>query len=98
MLGTKRRILAIIVLILGFLVLSTRTQAQHIERRGNTFVQVVDTAKSVKTSFTFVSKDKVKYPIFLSPKGKAYIICKSKKTNKEYRRYLPAITEELNKK
>lgn len=95
MLDKWTRIRAIIVLILGFIAISMGMKAQHIERKGNTFVQVVDSIR--RTPFTFESKDGVKYPIYLSPKGKAYIICKSKKTGKTYKRYLPQVTEELKK-
>lgn len=94
--GTTRRIVGITVLILWILALSfTAIRAQNVIRKGNTFVQTVDSVK--KSPFTYESKDGKKYPIFLSSKGKAYIICKSKKTGKEYKRYLPKVTEELKK-
>lgn len=93
MLGTKRRILSFIVLILGFMAIATGMKAQHVERKGNTFVQVVDSIK--KTSLTYITKDGTKYPIYLSSKGHAFIICVSKKSGKEYRRYLPEVTKQL---
>lgn len=95
MLDMKRRVIGFIVLILGLLAIAHGMKAQHIERKGNTFVQVIDSAK--KTSFTFEAKDGTKYPIYLSAKGKAFIIRKSKKTGKEYRQYLPEVTKQLNK-
>lgn len=96
MINKTSRTIALIVLVLWLLVLSfQRTVAQNVVRKGNTFVQMVDSVK--KSQFTYESKDGKKYPIFLSSKGKAYIICKSKKTGKEYKRYLPKVTEELKK-
>lgn len=96
MLGTKRRILGIIVLILGFLAIMNGVIAQNVVRKGNTFVQVERTDSIRKTMFTYESKDGVKYPIYLSAKGKAFIIKTSKKTGKEYRQYLPKVTKALN--
>lgn len=95
MINKTSRIIALIVLMLWFLALSMGVKAQNVIRKGNTFVQMVDSAK--KTSFTYEAKDGKKYTIYLSSKGKAYIICKSKKTGKEYKRYLPKITKELKK-
>ena len=97
MINKTSRILGIIVLILGLLVLSLRTQAQNVVRKGNEFVQVSVSDSVKKTQYTYKSKDGVVYPIFLSPKGKAFIVCTSKKTGKQYRRYLPNVTKELKK-
>lgn len=74
--------------------------SQNVIRKGTTFEQV-DSAKKqkkqpVKTKYTYVTKDSV-YPIYLSASGKAFILKRSKKTGKEYRQYLPKITEELKK-
>ena len=89
------RILAIIVLILGFFVLSQHTQAQNVVKNGKTFVQQSSTGDSMKTDYQYQDKDGVKYTIYLSSKGKVYIWMKSKKTGKLYKRYLPKITEML---
>jgi hypothetical protein len=71
--------------------------AQNVQLNGKTFV-VVDSSKSqpIATGYTFVDKTGVKYPVYLSKSGKAFILRKSKKTGKEYRQYLPQVTEKLN--
>lgn len=89
------RILSIIVLILGMLVLSQHTKAQNVRLEGNTFVQQSSNADSVSTGYYYQDSQGLKYPVFLSSKGKAYCWLKSKKTGKMYKRYLPKITEEL---
>ena len=74
--------------------------AQDIKREGNTFVQVKSEKTSVesytKTKYTFKAKDGKEYPIYLSKNGKAFIIRTSQKTGKEYKQYLPQVTEQLN--
>lgn len=92
---SSTRILAIIVLMLGFLVLSQHTQAQNVVRQGKVFVQSSTSGDSTKTDYEYQDRDGVKYTIYLSSKGKAYVWMKSKKTGKLYKRYLPKITEML---
>ena len=89
------RILAIIVLVLGFLVLSQHTKAQNVIRNGNIFVQSSTSGDSTKTDYEYQDREGVKYTIYLSSKGKAYVWMKSKKTGKLYKRYLPKITQML---
>lgn len=89
------RILSIIVLILGMLVLSQHTQAQNVVRQGKVFVQSSTSGDSTKTDYEYQDREGVKYTIYLSSKGKAYVWMKSKKTGKLYKRYLPKITEIL---
>lgn len=88
------RILAIIVLMLGFLAISNGLKAQSVELDGNTFVQKSATADSVATGYFYQDSKGLKYPIFLSSKRKAYIWAKSK-NGKMYKRYLPKVTEML---
>ena len=93
-----RRIISIVVLVLGMLILHQAGMlAQNVKREGNKFVTVKQDTATKQTDFVFVDKDGNAYPIYLSPKGKAFIICRSKKTGKEYKRYLPKVTEELQK-
>lgn len=94
MINKTSRVIALIVLVLGLLAITNGTKAQNVVRNGNKFEVVSDT---MQTDLLFVDKDRKAYPIYLSGKGKAYIICKSKKTGKMYRRYLPKVTEMLNK-
>ena len=73
---------------------------QNVIRKGNTFVsqpseKQIQKDEPIKTQYTFVAKDGLVYPIWLSKNGKAFIIRTSKKTGKEYRQYLPEVTAEL---
>lgn len=90
------RTVAIIVLVAWFLGAFIGATAQNVILKGNVFEQV-EKKDSVKTSFVYKDKSGISYPIFLSSKGKAYIICKSKKTGRKYKRYLPKVTEQLKK-
>lgn len=91
------RILAIIVLILGFLAISNGLTAQNVRLKGNTFVQQSNNADSISTGYYYQDSQGLKYPVYLSQKSKAYCWLKSKKTGKMYKRYLPKITKELLK-
>ena len=82
---------------LGFFVLSQHTQAQNVKLEGKTFVQQASVGDSIQTGFYFQDSQGNKYPVFLSSKNKAYAWVKSKKNNKMYKRYLPKVTEELNR-
>ena len=86
------RILAIIVLMLGFFVLSQHTQAQNVVRQGRTFVQSND---STNTGYEYQTRDGKKYTVYLSKNGKAFIVKWSEKKQKWYRQYLPKITQML---
>lgn len=75
-------------------------QAQSVKREGKVFVQqdTKRTSSATKTDYTFKANDGKVYPIYVSKNGKAYIIRVSKKSGKEYKQYLPEVTEQLNKK
>ena len=90
------RILSIIVLILGMLICSSiGVLAQNVVRNGNVFIQSSTSGDSIKTDYEYQDRDGNKYTIYLSSKGKAYVWMKSKKTGKQYKRYLPKITQML---
>lgn len=75
-------------------------QAQNYKQVGTTFVQTTsksNSSKATKTEYIW-EKDGVKYPIYISSKGKAYIIRTSKKTGKKYKQYLPDTVAETIKK
>lgn len=91
------RTIAIIVLVAWFLGAFVGATAQNVILKGNVFEQVEKKDSAVKTSFVYKDKNGISYPIYLSSKGKAYILCKSKKTGKTYKRYLPKVTEQLKK-
>lgn len=73
--------------------------AQSVKLEGKTFTEQKKETKKEKdyteTGYTYKTKDGQTYPIYLSKKGKAFIIRVSKKTGKEYRQYLPEVTEQL---
>lgn len=85
------------MVILAFMV--GTSGAQNVQRQGNVFVEqkATRTTQAQKTEYVYKAKDGKEYPIYLSKNGKAFIIRVSKKTGKEYRQYLPQVTEELNK-
>ena len=75
---------------------ATKVCAQSVTKQGTMFVQQSKKCKSAtKTKYTYKAADGKVYPIYLSPNGKAFIIRVSKKTNKEYRDYLPEVTKQL---
>lgn len=84
-----KHFLSIILLSLFVGVALAQKPVKHF-RVGNNFVQV-DSAyanRPLKTKYTWEIKG-IKYPIYMSSKGKVYIIKKSKSTGKEYKYYLP---------
>lgn len=99
MINKTSRVLGLIVLILGLIVFSMRIHAQNVVRKGFVFVEQSDSTikQGVKTEYTYRDKNGGVYPIYLSSKGKAYIICTSK-TGKQYKRYLPKVTKQLSTK
>lgn len=89
-------ILSICVLMLGMLFsIKNEIRAQNVVRQGKVFVQSSTSGDSTKTDYEYQDREGVKYTIYLSSKGKAYVWMKSKKTGKLYKRYLPKITEIL---
>ena len=86
--------------VMGVFAQSNKTE---IVRKGNTFTQVVESNKPKATGFTYKDSKGNVYDIYLSSKGKAFVLKVSKKTDKEYRYYLPneiaeQIINELKKK
>ncbi|MCR5270578.1 MAG: hypothetical protein K6D91_06125 [Prevotella sp.] len=90
-----KRLLMIIVLAL---MVGTICAQSGIKRQGNTFIEVSNKqakGEDIKTPYTYKAKDGKIYPIFRSKNGKYYIIRTSKKSGKEYKQYLPQVTEAL---
>ena len=98
---------AIIVLVLFFLISAfIGAKAQNVKLEGNTFVQQVSNGDSTATGYFYQDRDGVKYPIYLSSRGKAYawVLSKEKRDNKGnllkpshlYKKYLPKVTAQLN--
>ena len=102
MLNKSTRILAFIVLMLGFLTISNGLKAQQgVVRKGNQFV-VSDSAATgsgtyKKTEYTFTDKKGNVDTIYLSKNGSAFIFKRSK-AGKLYRKYLPEVTKQLGTK
>lgn len=66
----------------------------QVKREGDTFkVEQTSKASDTKTKYTWEDKEGNKYPIFITKKGACYILKTSKKTNKEYKYYLPKETQ-----
>lgn len=89
-----------LLLIVCLALLGSVVYAQNVIRKGNTFEQVSKkkTKETYKaTPYTYVASDGTKYPIYISEKGKYFILPTSKKTGKQYRRYLPEVTKQLSK-
>ena len=87
-----------LVLILGMLfAIKSEVKAQNVKLEGKTFIQQSTQGDSINTGFYYQDSQGNKYPVFLSSKRKAYCWLKSKKTGKMYKRYLPKITEQLNR-
>ena len=83
------------------LAMCASAQAQNVERKGNTFVQVSTkgqqaAGKEQKTAYTYTDAKGQSYPIYLSASGKAFIKRISKKSGNEYRQYLPAVGRQIN--
>lgn len=82
--------------------LSLGVRAQSVQRQGNNFTQVSNSAKSsgkeTKTEFTFTDSKGKAYPVYLSSTGKAFVKKVSKKTGKEYKMYVPEIGKQINPK
>jgi len=93
---TKHIIILLLTIMLG--VFPTTTFA-GVTQQGKEFVATPkQKQQAIKTDYTYKDSKGVSYPIYLSPKGKAFIIRVSKKTGKEYKQYLPEVTKRLNGK
>lgn len=99
------RILALVVLVLGFLAISNGLKAQNnVVRKGDTFVvqgATTDRGKFTRTQYTLETRKGdtvIVDTICLSSTGSAFVWKVSKKTGKPYRKYLPEITKQLGTK
>ena len=89
----------LIICISMMLAFSLATDAQSVQRQGNTFTQVNNKksgGKETKTQYTYKDSKGVEYPIYLSSTGKAFIKKVSKKTGNEYKQYLPEVGKQIN--
>lgn len=75
-------------------------RAQSVVRNGKMFIQQSNSNKIEKDSATltgyfYIDAKGVKYPIYVSSKGKCFIWRTSAKTGRPYKQYLPEITKQL---
>lgn len=102
MIPRKERLIAFIVLMLGFIMLLTQElKAQNVVRKGNNFIEQNDSSNrdgATKTDYVYTDKNGVNDTIYLSKNGNAFIYKTSKSTGKKYRKYLPEITKQLGTK
>ena len=88
-----------VIYIIMMLSFSLATNAQSVQRQGNTFTQVSNkksAGEETKTQYTYKDSKGVEYPVYLSSTGKAFIKKVSKKTGKEYKQYVPEIGKQIN--
>ena len=81
-----------LILVLFILLGGMTAQSQEVIRKGNTFEQVSKKKQKETyklTPYTYVTADGVKYPIYLSERGRYFIFRKKKKTGEEYRWSIP---------
>ena len=91
-----KKLVMCITMMLAF---SLVTNAQSVQRQGNTFTQVSNkksAGKETKTQYIYKDSKGVEYPVYLSSTGKAYIKKISKKTGKEYKQYIPEVGKQIN--
>ena len=68
-------------------------------RYGDTFsVETASVNQDTKTKYTWEDKEGNKYPIYITKKCAWYVIKVSKKTDKEYKYYLPKNIQETIRK
>lgn len=93
----------VFTLFMTLLYLVQPANAQSVTRKGNTFYQQSSSNKIAKDSAVFsgyhyFDAKGIRYPIYISSKGKCFIFRTSAKTGKQYKQYLPEITKQLAKK
>lgn len=89
--------------IILMLTLALPSMGQEVTKSGNVFKAVKSDSVSnrqreTKTTYSYEDTKGVKYDIYLSGSGKAFIKKVSKKTGKEYRQYLPQVGKMINPK
>ena len=68
----------------------------EVKREGDTFkVEQTVKEKDTVTKYTWIDKDGISYPVFITKKGSCYVIRTSKKSGKEYKYYLPKSVQEI---
>ena len=76
-----------IALAIALMAWNANAQTQVV-RDGKNFTQVATQSQNQKSGFTFTDKDGKIYDIYVGKTGSCYILKTSKKTGKEYKKYL----------
>lgn len=76
------------LLILLLFISSIHLQAESYVRVGNTFETTTTSSTSKETPYTYKDGKGNIYPIYITAKGRCFIIKTSQKTGKEYKQYL----------
>lgn len=78
------------ILLAVMLIFSINAFSQNviIDKRGNYITTSKTSVPETNTGKTYTDSKGNVYPVFVTKKGKLYVIKVSKKTNKEYRYYL----------
>jgi hypothetical protein len=79
-------------ILLALFTMICSTMCGQAVRSGNNFTQQSVAKVDSTTSYTYTDSKKKVYPIYISRKGKPYIIKVSGKTGKPYRFYLKDVT------
>ena len=82
----------LITFIIAIFCTFTTVFAQNYTQKGTTFIQNKSISKqkssAIETKYTWQDSKGNTYPIYLSKNGKAFVKMVSKKTGKEYHKYL----------
>ena len=80
------------IIFISIFCIFTTVNAQNYTQKGTTFIQKESTSKqkssAIETKYTWQDSKGNTYPIYLSKNGKAFVKMISKKTGKEYSKYL----------
>ena len=96
--STKTQLFTILMTLFFLFYCACNADAE-VKRDGNNFTQVstkTSKGEDKATNYTYTDSKGTKYTVYLSAKGKAYIIRKSSKTGKEYKQYMPEIGKQIN--
>lgn len=81
------------------LALAVSTVNAEVKQQGNVFIEQAkprEAKPAQKTEFVYIDSKGVQHPIYVSSNGKAFVVLTSKKTGKQYKKYLPEVTSVIN--
>lgn len=88
-----KRILTIVVILLAFVTAINYSANAQEPKKANTTVDSAGnliplSSVKIATGKTYIDSKGIKYPVYMSATKKLFILAKSAKTGKEYKRYL----------